>query len=68
MRFGFVVGKKVGNAVVRNQVRRRMRAAAYRLVRNGVSGVDVVVRGIPASVDVSVDEYEQDFRRVVVQP
>ncbi len=68
MRFGFVVGKKVGNAVVRNQVRRRMRAAAYRLIRNGVSGVDVVVRGIPASVDVSVDEYEQDFRRVVVQP
>ena len=50
-RFGFVVTKKVGNAVRRNLVRRRLKAAARELVDSGFSGADVVVRALPASVD-----------------
>ena len=50
-RFGFVVTKKVGNAVTRNLVRRRLKAAARELVDGGLAGVDVVVRAMPVSVD-----------------
>ena len=50
-RFGFVVTKKVGNAVTRNLVRRRLKAAARELVDSGFSGADVVVRALPASVN-----------------
>ena len=65
VRFGFIVGKTVGNAVTRNRVRRRMRAAAFQLVRSGIRGVDVVVRGLPGSVFVSVDSFVAEFRRAV---
>lgn len=50
-RFGFVVTKKVGNAVRRNLVRRRLKAAARELVDGGVEGVDVVARVQPEFAD-----------------
>jgi ribonuclease P protein component len=49
-RFGFVITRKVGNSVNRNRVRRRLRAIARELVDGGLSGRDVVVRALPASV------------------
>lgn len=67
VRFGFVVGKKVGNSVVRNRIRRRMRAAAYALVREGLSGYDVVLRGIAASPEATVSDFERDLRRVILR-
>lgn len=48
-RFGFVVTRKVGNAVNRNLVRRRLKAVARGLVDGGLVGADVVVRALPAS-------------------
>lgn len=50
-RFGFVVTKKVGNAVMRNLVRRRLKAVARELVDGGLAGVDVVARALPASAE-----------------
>ncbi len=45
-RLGFTVTKKVGNAVVRNRTRRRLREAARLLfAREPVSGVDLVLIG-----------------------
>jgi len=45
-RIGFTVTKKVGNAVVRNRVRRRLREAARLLLRDvPVAGADVVLIG-----------------------
>lgn len=49
-RFGFTLTRKVGNAVERNRVRRRMRAIAWELVHDGLSGRDIVVRGLPKSI------------------
>lgn len=55
-RFGFIVPKTVGNAVQRNRLRRRMRAAAYAVLGQGSSNADMVVRAHPGSHDLSVDE------------
>ncbi len=48
VRFGFIVGKTVGGAVVRNRVRRRLKAAAHQLLPQVPAGHDVVVRAFPA--------------------
>ncbi len=46
VRLGFTVTKKVGNAVVRNRTRRRLREAARALLREQeVRGVDLVLIG-----------------------
>jgi ribonuclease P protein component len=50
-RFGFIVSKKVGTAVRRNLVRRRLKAACSELVASGAVGVDMVVRALPTAAD-----------------
>jgi ribonuclease P protein component len=46
LRLGFTVTKKVGNAVVRNRVRRRLREAARLLLRDTqLTGADLVLIG-----------------------
>lgn len=49
-RFGFIVAKNVGDAVRRNLVRRRLKAASYELLDSVCPGTDVVVRALPASL------------------
>lgn len=53
-RFGFIVSKKVGGAVRRNLVRRRLKAACYEALCDesagtDIVGVDVVVRALPSA-------------------
>ena len=50
-RFGFIVSKKVGNAVRRNLVRRRLKAVCHDALVGGVHRVDVVVRALPGAAD-----------------
>jgi ribonuclease P protein component len=49
VRFGFIVSKAVGNAVTRNRVRRRLKAASYEVLARTRPGLDIVVRALPAS-------------------
>jgi ribonuclease P protein component len=56
MRWGFVVPKSVGPAVVRNTVKRRLRSAAAELVAGGV-GSDVVVRANQDAPEMSRDRW-----------
>lgn len=48
-RFGFIVSKKVGNAVVRNTVRRRLKAVCASALPSVGRGADVVVRALPGA-------------------
>jgi ribonuclease P protein component len=53
VRFGFIVAKTVGGAVVRNRVRRRLKAIGYELTARIEPGTDVVIRALPASAQAS---------------
>ncbi|MFM5905950.1 MAG: ribonuclease P protein component [Micrococcales bacterium] len=65
-RFGFVVAKTVGNAVVRNRVKRRLRELARaNLVES--SGMDVVVRPLPAAADYDWNTLQTDFQQAMQQ-
>jgi ribonuclease P protein component len=64
VRFGFVVPKSVGGAVVRNRVKRRLRAAASTLVGRGVTA-DVVVRADPGSDKVTVTEWTSHLSKAL---
>ena len=55
-RFGFIVSKKVGTAVRRNLVRRRLKAVCHEALGEGVQGIDVVVRALPGAADVEWGE------------
>ena len=52
MRVGFTVTKKIGNAVVRNRMKRRLRALARELLpTRGVPGADHVLIGRNGGVE-----------------
>ena len=52
MRVGYTVTKKIGNAVVRNRMKRRFRALAAELLPlNGVRGADHVLIGRAGGVE-----------------
>jgi ribonuclease P protein component len=53
VRFGFIVAKTVGNAVIRNRVRRRLKAASFELLGTVRAGNDVVIRALPSSAEAS---------------
>ncbi len=53
-RVGFVVSKAVGNAVVRNRTKRRLRAVIATELTGIPAGVDVVVRAQPAASERNV--------------
>ena len=59
-RFGFIVSKKVGGAVRRNLVRRRLKAVCREALNTGVSGVDVVVRALPGAAEAEWSELRTD--------
>lgn len=62
-RFGFIVSKAVGNAVQRNLVRRRLKTIADRHILAGLTGVDIVIRAQPSSLQAPFAELEAEFER-----
>jgi ribonuclease P protein component len=52
MRIGFTVSRKVGGAVLRNRMKRRLRALARELLpEGGLSGADHVLIGRPGGIE-----------------
>ncbi len=62
VRFGFTVSKKVGNAVERNRVRRRLREVVRRFAgKRTRTGHDYVLIGRRAALKLPFDRIVQDF-------
>lgn len=62
-RVGFVVSKAVGNAVVRNRVKRRLRHLAREHVSTLPGAAVLVVRALPAAAAASSAELRADLDR-----
>ena len=58
---GLVVSKAVGNAVHRNQVKRRLRLAAAAHLASLPAGSRLVVRALPASSAATYAELDRDL-------
>jgi len=71
VRFGFIVSKAVGNAVVRNRVRRRLRAAAAQWLPDVPANADIVVRALAGSAQAEWTtlqaEISEGIDRIVVK-
>ena len=65
VRFGFIVSKAVGNAVTRNRVRRRLKAASFELLETITPGTDIVMRALPGSAQASWTTLQHDVRMSV---
>ena len=61
-RAGFVVSKAVGNAVVRNRVKRRLRHLVAEAMATTTVPMDVVVRALPAASRRPPDALRADLR------
>jgi ribonuclease P protein component len=73
MRLGITVSKKVGNAVVRNRMKRRFRAIARALLpEHGTAGADHVLIGRPSGIERDFASLEAEFvkalTRLAAQP
>ncbi|BDZ48684.1 ribonuclease P protein component [Frondihabitans sucicola] len=65
VRFGFIVAKTVGNAVVRNTVRRRLKAIAHEKLSVLPQGTDVVIRALPGSIEVPWSTLLEEITEVI---
>ena len=66
MRIGFTVTKKIGNAVVRNRMKRRLRALARELLpTRGVAGADHVLIGRAGGVERDFAQLRAEFEKAL---
>lgn len=66
-RFGFTVSRQVGKAVVRNRVRRRLKAAAAELVHLARPGLDYVIIARPPAGERRYAELRADLTQALAR-
>jgi len=66
-RFGLSTGRRLGGAVVRNRVRRRLREALRVMAPSFQPGWDVLIIARPAIVDADQDSLVGALRRTLVK-
>lgn len=66
-RFGFIISKQVGTAVIRNTVRRRLKAVCAEAISDVPQGTDVVIRALPASATATFAELKADVTRCLAR-
>ncbi len=69
LRVGFTVTKKLGNAVVRNRIKRRLREAVDQAaIPQSAAGHDVVVIARPEALSLPFSELVDSFTRALANP
>ncbi|GAA5200806.1 ribonuclease P protein component [Microbacterium jejuense] len=66
-RFGFIVSRQVGGAVVRNSVRRRLKALCYASLEGVAPGNDIVIRALPTAASASFSELQADVEKCLAR-
>ncbi|MCR2783061.1 MULTISPECIES: ribonuclease P protein component [unclassified Microbacterium] len=66
-RFGFIVSKQVGGAVVRNTVRRRLKAVCAEVLVDAAPAGDVVIRALPSAANAPYAELRSEVRRCLAK-
>lgn len=66
-RVGLVVSKAVGNAVLRNRVKRRLRHLAREQLSSLPGSAVLVIRALPAAASASYDDLGADLRRCLAR-
>ena len=66
-RFGFIVSRQVGSAVVRNTVRRRLKAVCAHSLASVQPGNDVVIRALPSAADASFSDLQAEVTRCLAR-
>ena len=64
-RFGFSAGRRIGGAVIRNRIRRRLREALRVMAPSFQPGWDVLIIARPAIVEADQDALVGALRRVL---
>jgi ribonuclease P protein component len=68
MRIGFTVSRKVGGAVLRNRMKRRLRALVRELLpQGGVSGADHVLIGRPGGIEREFDLLRDELAKALAK-
>jgi ribonuclease P protein component len=60
-RLGLSVSRKVGNAVTRNAVRRRLREVFHSYISGTPENLDLVVSARPAAAEATFEELREEF-------
>lgn len=66
-RFGFIVSRKVGSAVVRNTVRRRLKAVCAEALPHVPAGSDIVIRVLPGGAQAGFAELRTEVARCLAR-
>lgn len=66
VRIGITVTKKIGNAVVRNRMKRRFRALAREILpASGINGADHILIGRSSGIERDFAELRRDFGKAL---
>lgn len=66
-RFGFIVSRKVGSAVVRNTVRRRLKAVCAEALPTVRPGSDIVIRVLPNGAEAEFADLRTEVARCLAR-